>query len=1348
MKPNSERYHEVSKSEFGHEREGLSLLLEAVPDAAPYRVWTNFTFMDSQGHYNEVDALVVGRGRIHLVELKSWNGTFHGNEHRFEINGTNGRTTDFRHPNLTARNKAQKFADRLRKLIPTIEQSFRELGVHLTREDTRIPWVQETLFLHGDVVDSKLSESGAQNVFGRDGFSDQTGLPGISARLTEAPGNDLISEKRSRDVLESAINLITGTAQKKRKHLAGSWQLGEELEHDDDFRIRRAINTKHEEKGIAYVSNTDENDTQAIRLQRERQIEKSYSLLRSLNHDGIDRPIALEFMNDSDAPVLIYQDHPSYEALDMLPRSLQLTAQQQVEIILQVADAIAYAHSNNVVHRRLAPAAVLIDVPALRSPNPEVRVKVSRWSTVSAADPVSTSTATYLPTAASDAYDGFSVFLPPEGFRPGTDRRQAELFSVGALAYFIFSGDMPAPDTTRLLSRLREHQGLDLAASKASVEGKVRELILSITHPEPKLRTKKMVSGSRSKASAPKNPVSLFADSLRETTVERRSDDGDDPLNPTIGAVIADRFEVERVLGSGSTARGLRVIDHAAGGEKRVLKVGLSPDKTSALHAEAIAIRDLSRAIGDQKMSRHFVSLLDGPLHLPHDRTALLLSDCGDYTLNDSLQLLESSPKFFWESGEQLLDILVTLESTGIVHRDIKPSNVGTLTRGGKRRLMLFDFSLAETPLEDVRAGSPPYLDPFLVAKQQNRKQFDASAERYSVAVVLLKLATFDDPVYGDGSANPATLKDQSLTLNQQDLPDFLNSAQQQALTEFFRIALHGESKRRFLSAEEMRDAFTRIKALAEDGTELTANTRRVEKLTTTPTVTATPGISSFVSFRDQLVAFTGKKNSIIRRYVQQALSHTANSIADPFATAADYAAALSSSPQRIHQLPAELPKHWVQSDELISILEELGEEVLRTVRGFGGIATPEQLENTVSSVLHSDLEVQDSRTRQGVLRMVEIFLNHDEEVLHIVRRGRTWEHIAFATDPTLVTLPKALEDAAVLAVSDSQIQPASAVAKLTSTTAAKHLELNVSNLPVAASVLPELATFRSKKVALTSSGELYSTAISLPTMLRLVIHASTDSIARSSLKNLLAARFPQATNLELPESTQLTKLIQDVDPEFALDSSGRYVRRRPDTTTGLETKLPTRTKLTGPRPTETFSPWLRDLFGKLEPTLSSRDVRIITVPQGTTTSVVEALTSQYGATHVDLAGKILDDLHQKLSDHGQAEKFPPLLGLDTEFSRKDLNGPVRTTAERVLANAVRLDAQAVVFTDLSILARFDALDLLSSYTDIASSRNSRALWFVIPHKGSLDQNVSVEGVSLPLTSPSQIVRVADHARV
>src|SRR5699024_9824874 len=125
-----------------------------------------------------------------------------------------------------------------------------------------------------------------------------------------------------------------------------------------------------------------------------------------------------------------------------------------------------------------------------------------------------------------------------------------------------------------------------------------------------------------------------------------------------------------------------------------------------------------------------------------------------------------------------------------------------------------------------------------------------------------------------------------------------------------------------------------------------------------------------------------------------------------------------------------------------------------------GGIATPEQLENAVSLVLHSDLDTQDSRTRQGVLRMVEIFLNRDEETLYIVRRGRTWEHIAFATDPSLVTLPKALEDAASQAVSNSQFLSASAVAKLTSTTAAQHLELSIANLPVSVSVLPELATF------------------------------------------------------------------------------------------------------------------------------------------------------------------------------------------------------------------------------------------------------------------------------------------------
>src|SRR5699024_8569077 len=172
-------------------------LVAAVPNTAPYRVWTNFSFTDDQGQWHEVDALVVGRGRIHMVELKSWNGVISGSEHQIDIGWANGGRAQKRHPNYTARKKAQKFVGRLHREIDEIRRHADAIGIPMSPQDYYVPWVQECLFLHGDRVHSRLSSSGAHNVFGRDGMESQTNLPGIAERLTEGPGKHPITEKRS-----------------------------------------------------------------------------------------------------------------------------------------------------------------------------------------------------------------------------------------------------------------------------------------------------------------------------------------------------------------------------------------------------------------------------------------------------------------------------------------------------------------------------------------------------------------------------------------------------------------------------------------------------------------------------------------------------------------------------------------------------------------------------------------------------------------------------------------------------------------------------------------------------------------------------------------------------------------------------------------------------------------------------------------------------------------------------------------------------------------------------------------------------------------------------------------------
>ncbi|MFZ2240966.1 MAG: NERD domain-containing protein [Gordonia amarae] len=83
----AERWVEVSPSKFAHEAEGLRMLREIIPDASSYRVWANFEFMDSHGGWNAVDTLVLGRRRLHMVELKSYNGLLSGNEKNWILTG-------------------------------------------------------------------------------------------------------------------------------------------------------------------------------------------------------------------------------------------------------------------------------------------------------------------------------------------------------------------------------------------------------------------------------------------------------------------------------------------------------------------------------------------------------------------------------------------------------------------------------------------------------------------------------------------------------------------------------------------------------------------------------------------------------------------------------------------------------------------------------------------------------------------------------------------------------------------------------------------------------------------------------------------------------------------------------------------------------------------------------------------------------------------------------------------------------------------------------------------------------------------------------------------------------------
>jgi len=72
----SERWKQITPSQFPWEREALDYVRENLPDCDPYRVWANFEFIADDGTINEVDILVL------IVDLLMRVSTLSGDHRR------------------------------------------------------------------------------------------------------------------------------------------------------------------------------------------------------------------------------------------------------------------------------------------------------------------------------------------------------------------------------------------------------------------------------------------------------------------------------------------------------------------------------------------------------------------------------------------------------------------------------------------------------------------------------------------------------------------------------------------------------------------------------------------------------------------------------------------------------------------------------------------------------------------------------------------------------------------------------------------------------------------------------------------------------------------------------------------------------------------------------------------------------------------------------------------------------------------------------------------------------------------------------------------------------------------
>ena len=782
MKLNPNSWIEITPSEYAWEQEALQYLKSRLPDGEPFRAWSNFEFIAHDGSINEVDLLVVSLHSVYLVEIKSWRGVVSGDQSTWH------RTVDGRKfladsPLLLANRKARKLATLLKeqRALAKERKPYLEPVVFLSRARCRLEGLARTgVYLSAESAGTEPSI--VDVLSGYTGFDPRRPPPRIDRPLARAFAR----------AMEQA-----GIRQSQRRRRVADYVLRDLLLETDAWQDWEAehVTVPSSKRRIRIFPHARASSTSARTAQRSA-AEREYRLLDGITHDGILR---VELLTDAEqGPAIVFEHDPTAERLDhfLERRGGELAPEVRLHMLRQLAETLQYAHERQLYHRCLGPQRVLVTKPDAPLP----QLKIFDWQTgkhlpgQNGTTPGASSTTSL--GAAVDSAD--AVYLAPETSLGGLDAGKLDLFSLGTIAYRLFTGKTPAPTIEALHSRLSTGHGLKLSDDLDGAPESLQLVVECATDPEVTDRPDSVAEFLQLLHQAEQELAS--AREPREDTVH--------PLDAGADDLLEHGFLVVRRLGRGATAVALQVEHNDRSG---VLKVALDRSHNERIQREGELLRTLRHphvveAYRELELSGHAAIFM-----------AMAGADnkSGTYTLADRIREEgQLSLDLLQRFGDQLLNVVQWLEETGVSHRDLKPDNIGV--SGTPLSLVVFDFSLADTPAENIRAGTPQYRDPFLSARKPAR--WDAYAERFAAAMTLHEMATGQLPGWGDGQSDPALIDDE-VSID----AELFDPSVREALTEFFRTALARDYRDRFDNAEELRRTWFRCFEaidLAPDGNE------------------------------------------------------------------------------------------------------------------------------------------------------------------------------------------------------------------------------------------------------------------------------------------------------------------------------------------------------------------------------------------------------------------------------------------------------------------------------------------------------------------------------------------------
>jgi eukaryotic-like serine/threonine-protein kinase len=211
--------------------------------------------------------------------------------------------------------------------------------------------------------------------------------------------------------------------------------------------------------------------------------------------------------------------------------------------------------------------------------------------------------------------------------------------------------------------------------------------------------------------------------------------------------VIADRFEIERLVGTGGMGEVFRARDRATGGLVAVKVLH------RAMHRDAERFRREARLLADVSHPRIVTYVAHG---VAGDRPYLAMEwlegeDLAERVERSGLSLHESVLL-----GARVAEGLVALHERGIVHRDVKPSNI-FLPGGRIDDVKILDLGVARlvhatipSTRSGIMVGTPGYMAP---EQARGEKEIDGRADLFSLGCVLFECLAGRPAFAGDNIA-------------------------------------------------------------------------------------------------------------------------------------------------------------------------------------------------------------------------------------------------------------------------------------------------------------------------------------------------------------------------------------------------------------------------------------------------------------------------------------------------------------------------------------------------------------------------------------------------------------------